>query len=143
MTPLLRKNAALSTKHYAHAHPSLRSLPSGHGECNIIDTSLTSGQSCLSASTRSQCPVCGNLSSVTYSTVSPAHIHKVCCLLGFSRFVSSHHQTAILVLQGHCHQPDRIYCQLVAPNTPLGRYVCPQPPVTRVGSSAMCCRMPN
>ena len=57
------------TRTNAHAHPSLRSLPSGHGECNIIDTSLTSGQSCLSASTRSQCPVCGNLPSVTYSTM--------------------------------------------------------------------------
>ena len=37
------------------------------------------------------------------------------CRLGFSRFVSSHHEIAILALQGHCHQPDRIYCQLVAP----------------------------
>ena len=30
------------TRTNAHAHPSLRSLPSGHGEFNIIDTSLTS-----------------------------------------------------------------------------------------------------
>ena len=57
------------TRTNAHAHPSLRSHPSGHVEFNIIDTSLTSGQSCLSASTRSQCPFCGNLPSVTYSTM--------------------------------------------------------------------------
>jgi hypothetical protein len=35
----------------AHAHPSLRSQPSGHGDFNI--TSLTSGHCCLSSSTRS------------------------------------------------------------------------------------------
>ena len=32
----------VSLARHAHAHPSLRSLPSGHGEFNIIDTSLTS-----------------------------------------------------------------------------------------------------
>jgi hypothetical protein len=68
------------TRTNAHAHPSLRSLPSGHGECNIIDTSLTSGQSCLSASSRSQCPVCGTLSSVTYSTMYRPRIFLKCAV---------------------------------------------------------------
>ena len=68
------------TRTNAHAHPSLRSLPSGHGEFNIIDTSLTSGQSCLSASTRSQCPVCGNLASVTYSTMYRPRMFARCAV---------------------------------------------------------------
>jgi hypothetical protein len=58
----------------AHAHPSLRSHPSGHGEFNIIDMSLTSGQCCLNSST--MWPVRGNLPSVaaggiceTYNTM--------------------------------------------------------------------------
>jgi hypothetical protein len=35
--------SARTTRANAHAHPSLRSHPSGHGEFNIIGTSLTSG----------------------------------------------------------------------------------------------------
>ncbi len=53
----------------AHAHPALSSHPSGHGEFNIIDTSLTSGQSCLRASTRSRWSCSCNLPSVTYSSM--------------------------------------------------------------------------
>ena len=50
------------TKTNAHAHPSLRSPPSGHGEFNI--TSLTSGQCCLSSSTSlARCPLCSNIAS--------------------------------------------------------------------------------
>ena len=50
------------TKTNAHAHPSLRSHPSGHGEFNI--TSLTSGQCCLSSSTSlARCPLCSNIAS--------------------------------------------------------------------------------
>ena len=50
------------TKNIAHAHPSLRSHPSGHGEFNI--TSLTSGQCCLSSSTSlARCPLCSNIAS--------------------------------------------------------------------------------
>ena len=53
----------------AHAHPALFSHPSGHGDFNIIDTSLTSGQSCLRASTRSRWSCSCNLPSVTYSSM--------------------------------------------------------------------------
>ena len=50
------------TKTNAHAHPSLRSHPSGHGEFNI--TSLTSGQCCLSSSTSLvRYPLCSNIAS--------------------------------------------------------------------------------
>ena len=50
------------TRTNAHAHPSLRSHPSGHGEFNI--TSLTSGQCCLSSLTSLvRYPLCSNIAS--------------------------------------------------------------------------------
>jgi hypothetical protein len=60
-TPLQQVLVTVSpTKTNAHAHPSLRSHPSGHGEFNI--TSLTSGQCCLRSSTSlARWPLCGNI----------------------------------------------------------------------------------
>ena len=94
------------TRTNAHAYPSLRSLPSGHCEFNVIDTSLTSGQSCLSASTRLQCPVYGKLSSVTYSTMYRPRMFARCTVLSswFQPFCILAPSDRHTRTPGHCHQ---------------------------------------
>jgi hypothetical protein len=62
----------------------------------------------------------------------PMHAFEMCCLLGFCSFVSSHHQTGILMRHWERHQPHSIYCQLVAPNTALSLTLCSHTPVTKL-----------
>ena len=111
-----------------HGLPRSRESPvyrRGHGESVFAcaSTLVRRGEY------RAQTGIWRLLNFVSVRTIKGRSI-EMCCLLGFCSFVSSHHQTGILMRHWESHQPDSIYCQLVAPNTALSLTLCRHTPVT-------------